>query len=269
MDQSIKPLSRKFILGLLADQARDCGHVWPAVKTLARYCELDPRSIRAHLTKLQIEDEVLSKIQQFRDNGSQTSNLYLLPIPNRESCPEECRGFGLDMTPATVHSAQASLELGGVDADTNPPVDTDINGGLTRVSGEPLTRASGQRTISKNPKKKQSESIDVPIWAEPLKALSLFQRDPATEKWFEDVAQGFDLDWLKWECKSFVEYYGSPKTRTLKSWKSSLRNWLKIARAKDPEAAQGSIDMSVRHDPAKDRGDCPCNWCKNFTEGKS
>ena len=267
MDQSIKPLSRKFVLALLADQARDCGHVWPAVKTLAMYCELDPRSIREHLKKLQIEDEVLSKSEQFRADGGQTSNLYLLPLTNRFPCVEGCRGYGIEMNPATVHSAQASLDIGGGDAQPAGGGKAGDKRGVGHTTGEPVKRASGQRTLSKNPQKKK-KSIDAPEWAEPLKALSLFERDPATEKWFEDVAEGFDLGWLKWECKSFFEYFQSPKTRTLKSWKSSLRNWLKSARKRDPEAAAGLIDASVRHDPAKQRGDCPCNWCENFTEGK-
>lgn len=69
--------SLKLLLLALADNADDKGKCWPSVRLLAEKCGLTPRSIRSLLTDL----ERLGHIRiepQFRDDGSQRSNLYYI-----------------------------------------------------------------------------------------------------------------------------------------------------------------------------------------------
>lgn len=74
----IKP-TVKFVLMALADACDDEGYCWPSVPTLANKTCLDDRSVQRILKKLKA-DGLVQVQPRYRNDGSPTSNGYLLPI---------------------------------------------------------------------------------------------------------------------------------------------------------------------------------------------
>ena len=73
------PMSTKGVLLALADHADADGTCWPGVKGIAEKCRLSPRTVRYHLKVLRRMSLVIAE-ERRRDDGTQTSNIYHLPV---------------------------------------------------------------------------------------------------------------------------------------------------------------------------------------------
>lgn len=71
--------TRKLILMALADHADDDGICWPGKKGLAEKCCVDKRVVVYHIRKL-CEMGLLNSTPRHRDDKTQTTNLYSLPM---------------------------------------------------------------------------------------------------------------------------------------------------------------------------------------------
>lgn len=59
------------------------GACWPGIKTIARELKLSPRTVQRALNDLERAGLTLRQ-PRFRENGSRTSNRYLLQPPRNE-----------------------------------------------------------------------------------------------------------------------------------------------------------------------------------------
>lgn len=71
------PTTHKLVLLALADMADDVGHCWPSVQTVAKQCGISTRTVRRIIRDLE-ESKLLTSESRQREDGSRTSNLYLL-----------------------------------------------------------------------------------------------------------------------------------------------------------------------------------------------
>lgn len=69
----------KLVLMSMADAADDHGICWPSVPTLARKCCVSERSVRRIMGDLEVGG-LIRRDSRFRNDGSQTSNRYLLVL---------------------------------------------------------------------------------------------------------------------------------------------------------------------------------------------
>ena len=76
---SLRPTS-KLVLMSLSDVANDLGECFPSVRYIATRCCISPRHTRREIKKL-VELELLKIETRYRNDGSKTSNLYLLSLP--------------------------------------------------------------------------------------------------------------------------------------------------------------------------------------------
>ena len=73
------PPSTKAVLLALADHADDDGICWPGIKGVAEKCRLSKRTVRYHLGILR-HAGLLNSEADYRQDGSQTANIYRLPV---------------------------------------------------------------------------------------------------------------------------------------------------------------------------------------------
>ena len=69
--------AERLVLFALADHANSDGVGWPSNKTLSETLELHPVTVRKVRSKL-VKRGLIRTVQQYRDNGSSTSNLYFV-----------------------------------------------------------------------------------------------------------------------------------------------------------------------------------------------
>lgn len=79
--QDIHPAAKKFVLVALADNADHHGISFPSYTHLEQKTSLSRRAVIAHIQAL-VEEGFISKAPRLRGNASQTSNAYLIPIPD-------------------------------------------------------------------------------------------------------------------------------------------------------------------------------------------
>lgn len=80
----LKPAT-KIVLYWIADHHNEStGKCFPSHKRLSQLCEMTDRSIRTHIEFL-INAGLLTKQDNYRDNGSQTSNSYALHLMDTET----------------------------------------------------------------------------------------------------------------------------------------------------------------------------------------
>lgn len=80
----LKPAT-KIVLYWIADHHNEAtGKCFPSHKRLAQLCEMTDRSIRTHIEFL-INAGLLTKHDNYRDNGSQTSNSYSLHLMDTDN----------------------------------------------------------------------------------------------------------------------------------------------------------------------------------------
>lgn len=80
----LKPAT-KIVLYWIADHHNEAtGKCFPSHKRLAQLCEMTDRSIRTHIEFL-INAGLITKHDNYRDNGSQTSNSYELHLMDTET----------------------------------------------------------------------------------------------------------------------------------------------------------------------------------------
>lgn len=91
--QNLDP-AKKVVLLALADYADDDNACWPKMQTLAQKSSMSERSVRTRVRQLE-EDGLIATEKRERDDGSQTSNRYVLvgmtprqnlPAPPANSC---------------------------------------------------------------------------------------------------------------------------------------------------------------------------------------
>lgn len=74
--------NKKLVLMALADFANDQGKCWPCIATIATKTGASESTVK-RLVKELISDGYVKKEPQFRDNGSQSSNVYIItPVQN-------------------------------------------------------------------------------------------------------------------------------------------------------------------------------------------
>lgn len=120
----------KLVLVGIANHDGD-GGAWPAVSTLARYANVDPRSVKRSLQKLIDLGEVAREIQ-----GGGTRNMSDYTRPNRYEilvkCPPDC-----DRTTAHRTSANRVTPTSPGDAHVTPPSDAHVTPPVTPTSPKP------------------------------------------------------------------------------------------------------------------------------------
>lgn len=159
------PMRDKFVLLALADWADDSGITYPARSKLVTKCGISLGTVARALQQL-VDWGLIEKSEQFRQNGSQTANLYLLRLDR--SAPVEvaeatrasaAKGEGVTESPPSdfdSESAATSMDSGessgeGVQ-DESPPGShsCDSGGGFTCES--PMTRHSDTESPPLPPK---------------------------------------------------------------------------------------------------------------------
>lgn len=93
-EQALPPTS-KLILMALADAASDEGICWPGIKTVARKCNVSARTVQRTI-KVFVTTGVLMVEERRRPDGRQTSNSYMLALPQYPDklSPPELRPHG-------------------------------------------------------------------------------------------------------------------------------------------------------------------------------
>lgn len=81
----VSPPGRKLVLVALADQAQDCGHLWPAMRVIAAKATISERQARAHIAAL-VEAGLVIRERQFRQQGGYTANRYRVLITDPAPC---------------------------------------------------------------------------------------------------------------------------------------------------------------------------------------
>lgn len=71
------PHRAKSVYMYLRDRANRDGECWPCIRTIAADLRLSRRTVQRALSDLTAAG-ILTRSGRFRDNGSQTSNMYLL-----------------------------------------------------------------------------------------------------------------------------------------------------------------------------------------------
>ena len=72
---------RKLVLLVVSDQANDGGVCWLSQTSLARKCGISERRLRDHLAELE-EGGYISRAERRRDDGTRSSDLYALLLPD-------------------------------------------------------------------------------------------------------------------------------------------------------------------------------------------
>lgn len=91
--------NKKLILMALSDFANDDGKCWPCIETIATKTGASVSTVK-RLVKDLITDGYLHKEPQYRDNGSQTSNVYIVtPVQNVEGVQNDTPPPGQNDTP--------------------------------------------------------------------------------------------------------------------------------------------------------------------------
>lgn len=67
----------------LRDRGDSEGACWPGVKTIARELKLSPRTVQRALNDLE-QAGLTQRQPRYRENGSRTSNRYLIQPPGNE-----------------------------------------------------------------------------------------------------------------------------------------------------------------------------------------
>lgn len=233
---------QKFVLVALADQAQDCGHLWPSVASIAeRMGVADSRTIRRHITAL-VEQGIVVRLKHFGSSGRQTANIYeLAGMPGRKGCSELCRVFELR------GGAQMSGSEGG-----------EMSGGEgAQMSGSSMNRKpEPKKTTSKKTATKwvNDTAFD---WPSLLIDLPQVHADHPSEQWIKEKAQHYRPEMMRVETQKFVDYYNAPDTRKLKGWKTAFTTWLQRAARDLPEPT-----TDVMHDTSLPRGECRCRMCE-------
>lgn len=81
--QAVKSIAAKSVLNALAGYADADGQAWPKLSTLAEVTGMSQRHVRRQLEKLET-DGLLTRDEQYRQSGGNTSNLYTLAIPGEQ-----------------------------------------------------------------------------------------------------------------------------------------------------------------------------------------
>jgi len=116
----LKPAT-KIVLYWIADHHNEAtGKCFPSHKRLAQLCEMTDRSIRTHIEFL-INAGLLTKHDNYRDNGSQTSNSYELHLMDTETPRKNLP------TPLEKNSDQPQKNLPTLNLGNNNLVNEQVN----------------------------------------------------------------------------------------------------------------------------------------------
>jgi hypothetical protein len=111
--QVVTPPAAKLVLMALADTANDDGTCWPSKRTVAAKTGISERSVRDNIVRLAASGFIRTE-QRTRENGSQTSNLYILNLDGQGV--QDLHGGVRADTPGGVAEAappELSVELEG------------------------------------------------------------------------------------------------------------------------------------------------------------
>ena len=240
--QRVPTPSLKLLLMAFADQARECGHVWPSLRTVSDRVGIEVRQVQKNIVTLE-ELNLVEKIEQFREDGGSAANLFRMSF-DPEPCQPECRGYD----PVVLGNK------GGVSSGTG--------GGSSSGTGPSL------RTVTKNHKVNgwaiTETEDDAFAWAIPLQDMNLVHRDPPEDDWLQDVKGIYPESWMRIEARKFVDYYNAPDTRKLKGWKTAFRTWVgRAGRDGEWQFEQGDrdTDSDMLHDTSLPKGECRCRMC--------
>jgi hypothetical protein len=163
-DQVVGGGTTKLVLLLLADYADDDGCCWPGIETVAEKAEINEKSVRRHLQKLE-KRGMLERTRRRRSDGTMGTYRYRLIIgprdqnqpPGRESGggpeqPENSPGPDETATPVSPPETPTS--------DQNAPA-----GRLS--GGENHPGASDHRTMRPTPPDNEARTTGLSVRAEP------------------------------------------------------------------------------------------------------
>lgn len=135
---------RKLVLIKLADNANDKGECFPSHNTIAKACEISRSSVQAHIEAL-IKMGVVKKINRKKNEKENTSNLYILTIPENGigGIPEDNTGIPVAGTPIPTDN------IGGIPTDEQEPVNIEPVNESKKINKKPMSSGDDEKHQSK------------------------------------------------------------------------------------------------------------------------
>lgn len=185
----LKPATKIVLYWLSDHHNSETGECFPSHKRLAELCEMTDRSVRNHLEELQ-NLGLIKIVERKRDNGSQTSNSYLLQLMDT---------YG----------------------DNHPR--KNIPTPLENISDHPRKNIPTLNLGNNN-------HVIEPYRAKSKRATSLPDQWVPNQKNIADaISRDFTEEEITHEAEQFRNYHLS-KGSTFKSWDAAWRTWLGNAR---------------------------------------
>ena len=186
----LSPIARSVLIALISFTDKE-GECFPSVSALMEQCGYCDRTVRSKLKEL-VDKGWLIKTAQFRKNGSQTSNYYVIQQPQKSEKNEkieennqlgiEDRGQRIDMlaTKAMGQPAEENIIAVGPDKN-NPELQVDLKESAQKKEALlcgatlPLVSASKQTSV---------DTIDNKPDVEPLSSVFLIAQKNCVVKSF-------------------------------------------------------------------------------------
>lgn len=184
------------------------GGAWPSIETLARYANVDPRSVKRAIRALEELGEV---VVHLNDGGTRSTrndqrpNRYELTVPRRDDARvTPSRGDAGDL-----HGVTPVSERG----------DAGVRNGVTLASPEPSLNHP-------EPSGEPSERASAPATTKATRIPVPFQVTDEMVAWGREHTPGLDL---KRHTDAFVDYWtAAPGARGKKlDWTATWRNWMR------------------------------------------
>jgi hypothetical protein len=181
--------AEKLVLIRLADSANDEGVCWPALATIARDCDIDRRSVRRIIARLEARG-LVHRAARYNAKGLQTSSwLTVLPPDDRRPATSETGG---DRSVLPKAPQGGPVGPTGGDRSVLPGGDRSV---LQTVKEPSKNLARAQRAQGAGFHKPSAEPVTEPPRqtaaqrAAVAASLGLPYRDPATGLWLRNPSQ--------------------------------------------------------------------------------
>jgi hypothetical protein len=110
--------TEKLVMLAIAKHADEGGKSWPKVKTIAGFCGIAPRTVQRQLKKFE-QAGLLAIQEEYRPDGGQTSNRYVITLPAVQSMLPSDRAVTGGVSPKSP-PPQAAACRGGDDTAVTP-----------------------------------------------------------------------------------------------------------------------------------------------------
>lgn len=184
------------------------GGAWPSIETLARYANVDPRSVKRAIRTLEELGEV---VVHLNDGGTRSTrndqrpNRYELTVPRRDD--------------ARVTPSRGDADVPDGVTPVSERGDAGVRNGVTPASPEPSLNHP-------EPPGEPSERASAPATTKATRIPVPFHVTDEMVAWGQKHTPGLDL---KRHTDAFVDYWTAapnPKGRKL-DWTATWRNWMR------------------------------------------